>query len=477
LLAKSRRTSGRQLWNPLYHHPVSVGLIESVEEQPKVTHPRATHGPARQVLIGGTVMTMDPHRRVHAPGALVIDQGWIAHVGPQESWVPVPDDDVIDCRGLLIIPGLINAHTHAAMAMFRGVAEDRPREAWGVTYGLPYMGRAVPEDYYWGAMLGGLEMLTNGITCIADRLSDMAAMAPAYEQIGIRAVLCHTLWDIDRPLEWEQAVGLIDRWSAGPQRRIHCGIGPHAPNTCSDGLLRRIRALADERRARVFIHCAQSEAEVASVRGRGHAGSVRCLAANGLLGPDVVAAHCIYVDDEEIGLLADSGTWVAHCPVSNAKVEARVAPVAAMLRRGVRVALATDWAPTNNGMDLFDDMKCAGLLNKVAADTPEAMPVDRLLAMVTIDAARALGLGELVGSLEPGKRADIAALATEGLHLQPWLNLPATLVYSAKGMDVRHVWVDGRQVVRDREPVEADAHEVRRQVARIWRRLNPGGGA
>ncbi|MDQ7858688.1 MAG: amidohydrolase [Armatimonadota bacterium] len=432
---------------------------------------------ARQVLRGGTVLTMDPRRRVYSPGAVVIEGHRLAYVGPEASWTPRPGDRAVDCRGLLILPGLVNAHTHAALSMFRGVAEDRPREAWGVTYGLPFMDRAVPEDYYWGAMLGGLEMLANGITCIADRLSDMAIIAPAFDRIGIRAVVCHTLWDVGRSLEWDQAMALIDRWGVDRERRVHCGIGPHAPNTCSDDLLRRIRALADRTGARVFIHCAQSQAEVAAMRSRGYEGSVRALAAVGLLGPDVVAAHCLYVDDEEIGLLARTGTWVAHCPASNAKVEGRVAPAVEMLRRGARVALATDWAPTNNGMDLLDEMKCAGLLNKVAAGAPEAMPVDRLLAMVTVDAAEALGLGDLIGSLEAGKRADVVALATEGLHLQPWANLPATLVYSAKGMDVRHVWVDGRQVVRDRKPLLADAQEVRHQVGRIWRRLDPRGSA
>jgi len=431
----------------------------------------------RQVLAGGTVITMDPQRRVHAPGVVVLDGDRIAHVGPEASWTPRPGDRAVDCRGLLVLPGLVNTHTHAALSMFRGVAEDRPREAWGVTYALPYLERLAPEDYYWGAMLGGLEMLTNGITCIADRLSAMAVIAPAFDRIGIRAVVCHTLWDIDRPLEWDQATALIDRWGVDRGRRVHCGVGPHAPNTCSDGLLRRIRALADHTGARVFIHCAQSEVEVAAMRARGYEGAVRALAANGLLGPDVVAAHCLYVDDGEIDLLASTGTWVAHCPASNAKVEGRVAPVVEMLRRGARVALATDWAPTNNGMDLFDEMKCAGLLNKVAAGAPEAMPVDRLLAMVTVDAAHALGLGDLIGSLEPGKRADIIALATDGLHLQPWRNLAATLAYSAKGMDVRHVWVDGRQVVHDRHPLTVDPQEVRREVARVWRRLDPEGGA
>jgi 5-methylthioadenosine/S-adenosylhomocysteine deaminase len=290
-------------------------------------------------------------------------------------------------------------------------------------------------------------------------------------------VLAHTLWDLGRPLEWEQATALIAQWGTDPRARIHCGIGPHAPNTCSDALLRRCRELAAEGRARIFIHCGQSEAEVESVRARGHAGSIHCLAASGVLGPDAVLAHCIYIDDAEIDLLAETGTWVVHCPTSNVKVEARMAPVARMRGAGVRMALATDWAPTNNGMDLFDEMKCAGLLNKAAAGDPEFMRVDDLLAMVTIDAARALGLETVAGSLEAGKHADIIALSMDGLHLQPWQNIPATLAYAAKGLDVRHVWVDGRQVVRDRRPVLVDPDEVRGQVERIWRGYRAGGSA
>ncbi len=436
-----------------------------------MNHPPSP-GP-RQVLTGGVVLTMNPRRQVFSPGVVAIERDGIAHVGPDGSLFSRSDDHVIDCRGHLVMPGLINTHTHACMGLFRGLGEDRPRSAWGPMYTLPYVERAVPDDYYWGATHGGLEMLTNGITCTADRFSLMATIAEALDRTGMRAVVCHTLWDLDRPLEWDLAMSLIRRWGTSPAQRIHCGIGPHAPDTCSDALLQRVRAFAGETGARIFIHCAQSEHELASLRTRGHAGAVRCLAANGLLGPDLVAAHCIYVDDEEIAMLADSGTWVSHCPASNAKVEARLPPVVSMLRRGVRVALGTDWAPTNNGMDLFDEMKCAGILNKVAAAAPEAMPVDRLLAMATIDAARALGLDAQIGSLEPGKRADIITLAMDGLHLQPWQHLAATLVYSAKGMDARHVWVDGRQVVRDRRPLLVNGDEVREQIARIWRRLKP----
>jgi len=425
-------------------------------------------------LDGGMVVTMNDRRDIFSPGVVVVEGSHLAHVGPAGTWTATADEVVEDCRGLLLAPGLINTHTHAAMALFRGVARDGPRDAWSTTYALPFLERAEPEDLYWGAMLGLLEMLTNGITCIADRGSHMAAIAPAMEQTGIRAVLSHTLWDVDRPLEWDQAQRLLHRWGTDRRRRVHAGIGPHAPNTCSDALLRRCAQLARDVGARVFIHCAQSEAEVAAVRARGYRGSVQCLAANGALGPESVLAHCVYVTDGEIAMLADAGAWVAHCPVSNARIEGRMAPVARMRAAGVRMALATDWAPTNNGMDLFDDMKCAGLLNKVASDSPEFLTAGDLLAMTTIDAAQALGLGEVVGSLAPGKQADLIAIDMDAWHLWPWQEVEMTLVYSVKGLDVRHVWVEGEPVVRDRRPTRVDAGAVREQVARIWFRYRHG---
>ena len=432
------------------------------------------HEGGHDVLSGGVVLTMNPHMDVFSPGVVVVEAGRIVHAGKEGTWTPHGSARVVDCRGHLVMPGLINTHTHACAALFRGLTEDRPRDAWAPLFALPYQERARPDDYYWGAMLGGLEMLLNGITCTADRFSHMSIITEAMHRIGMRAVLCHTLFDIDRPLEWDSAVALLARWGTAPSSRVHVGLGPHAPDTCSDALLQRVRRYANETGARVFIHVGQSEVELASLHSRGYAGAVHCLAANELLGPDVVAAHCLYVDEEEIKLLADTGTWVAHCPVSNAKIEARVAPVAAMRCAGVRVALGTDWAPTNNGMDLFDEMKNAGLLSKVAAADPTVLRVEELLRMATIDGARALGLDQQVGSLEAGKQADIITLAMQGLHLQPWHNIAANLVYSAKGHDVRHVWVDGQWLVRDRRPVHVNADEIREQVEAIWRRLKAG---
>ncbi len=440
---------------------------------------------ARLVLTGGVVVTMNPRREIFSPGVVVIDGERIIHVGAAGSW-PGPDGDrrpgeggtrdrIVDCRGLLLMPGLINTHTHSPFALFRGVADGRAREDWPPTYAVPYQERATPDDFYWGAALGGAEMVLNGVTCIADRFSYMARVADALDRIGMRAVLCHTLYDIGRPLEWDQATALIEHLGVDPASRLHCGIGPHAPDSCSDDLLRRVRAVARETGARIFIHCAQSEHEVQSLRARGHGGAVRALAATGVLGPDTVAAHCIYIDDDEVAMLADTGTWVSHCPVSNAKVEGRLPPIASMLRRGVRVALGTDWAPSNNGMDMFDDMKAAGLLNGVAAGDPTVLPVDRLLAMATIDAARALGLDREIGSLERGKRADVVAIAMDGLHLQPWQEIAATLVYSAKGLDVRHVWIDGRPVVDERRLLTVDVDEIRSRIRSTWSRFRAAG--
>jgi 5-methylthioadenosine/S-adenosylhomocysteine deaminase len=433
--------------------------------------------PAVQILRSGTVLTMNARDEILAPGTVVIDGARIVHVGRDDAVPPpAPGDAIVDCRGHLVMPGLINTHTHAGFALFRGLAEDRSREAWFASaYGPPHMERAAPEDYYWGTMLGGLEMLLSGTTCTADRFSHMAVITEAFDRLGMRAVVCHTLRDITAPLEWDRAMALIDRWGVAPDSRIHCGIGPHAPDTCSDTLLRRIRRTAQDTGARVFIHCSQARAELAALRTRGHAGGVRCLAATGLLGPDLVAAHCIYVDEHEIRMLADSGTWVSHCPVSAARIEGTLAPIPALIRAGARVALGTDWAVTNNGMDLFDEMKCAGVLNKVAAGDTSVLPSAVLLRMATIDAARALGLDREVGSLEPGKRADIVALDMRRPHLQPWHDIAATLVYSAKGLDVRHVWVDGRWLVQDRRPRDLDVDDVYANVERIWTRLRANG--
>jgi 5-methylthioadenosine/S-adenosylhomocysteine deaminase len=224
--------------------------------------------------------------------------------------------------------------------------------------------------------------------------------------------------------------------------------------------LRRVRALADRSGAHVVIHVAQSEAEVETVRAREGSGCARYLDHLGLLGPDVLVAHATYLGDDEAELVGTRGTAVAHCPSSNAKLEGRVAPIGRLRASGAVVGLGTDAACCSNGMDLFEEMKLAGLLNKVAADDPSALPAADLLRMATTHGARALGLGGLVGSIEPGKRADLIALRATGARLQPWHQDAASLVYAARGRDVTSVWVDGERLVRDGLPTRLDQAAV-----------------
>src|SRR5262249_25316077 len=258
--------------------------------------------------------------------------------------------------------------------------------------------------------------------------------------------------------------------------RVWAGLAPHATDTCGRDLLRRVRRLADRTGARVFIHLAQSEEEVATVVARGAAGCASYLEALGLLAPDVVVAHATYLTDGEADLVGTRRTAVAHCPSSNAKLEGRVAPIARMRRARAGVGLGTAAPGCNNGMDLFEEMKIAGLLNKVAADDPAALPALDLLRAATSEAARALGVDHLVGTLEPGKRADVIAVRTRRAHLQPWHDPAANLVYAARGSDVVAVFVDGRPLLRDGRLVELDAERILADAAQAARVLADARG-
>jgi 5-methylthioadenosine/S-adenosylhomocysteine deaminase len=424
---------------------------------------------ARTVLINGTVVTQNDRADVFEPGAVAWETNRITYIGPVQGFSITPEDHIVDIAGRLVLPGLVNAHTHTAMTYQRGLVEDvTPQQWFARTAALE--AQMSEEDLYWSALLGCYEMIRNGITCVADRFSHMEVVGEAVATSGLRAVLGPSLYDIGRQASLSAATALVKHWGSSPENRISCGLAPVAPDLVSSELLRDIRAAADKLGARIFIHVAQTQHELDEVRRRGFEGSVQYLHALGFLGPDVVAAHCLYLSETEIAMLAETGTKVAHCPTSNAKIEARVAPVGGLLAHGVEVGLGTDCASCNNTMDLFEEMKIAALLLKVAHGQPTAHPVEGILRMATRSAARVLGLEAQVGSLEVGKRADIITLDRRGLHFYPRNNLFADLVYSAKGADVRDVFVDGRLLVRDGEIFGADLDEARsRALARHLR--------
>jgi 5-methylthioadenosine/S-adenosylhomocysteine deaminase len=425
--------------------------------------------PAPLVLLADQVLTLDAAATIHSPGAVTIEGAEIRTVGPPPAR---PAGEVVDLRGSVLLPGLVNTHTHTPMWVFRGLIEDVPRGQWLSGRMPPLERRLAPDDLRAGALAGCLELLQNGVTTIADRYGHMDVVAPAVEASGLRAVVGHSLYDHAADAGLALAEWLLERYGTDPARsRVWAGLAPHATDTCGPDLLRRVRRLADRTGARVFIHVAQSEQEVAAVCARGAAGCASYLDDLGLLAPDVVAAHVTYLSDEEADLLGSRRTAVAHCPSSNAKLEGRVAPIARMRRAGATVGLGTDAACCNNGMDLFEEMKVAGLLNKVAADDPAALPVLDILRAATSEAARALGIDHLVGSLEPGKRADVIAVRTRNPRLRPWHDPVAGLVYTARGGDVTAVFIDGRPLVRDGRPVQLDADRILTDAERAAGRL------
>lgn len=392
------------------------------------------------VLQDATVLTMDAADRLLRGVDVRIEGNSISAIGPG---LADPGDEILDCRRGLVMPGLVNVHTHAATALFRGLAEDLPRDFWAGAYKVPGEERFGPADHALSLRAACAEFLANGVTCIADRLAAMDRLAPVIEASGLRAVVGSTLTEKRAAEAWAETDRLLDRYGTDPEAsRVTTAVAPHALDSCSDALLADCARRARTVGARVVLHVAQSAPEVAAVRARGHAGALACLRRAGLTGPDVVAAHAIYLDEEEIeGWIAD-GTAIAHCPASNLKIEARTIPLHRYAGR-VPVGLGTDWTASDNSMDMFWEARLAALVGKMNAADPTALPVRTMIRMMTIEGARVLGLDHLVGSVEVGKRADLIVLDLDRLEMAPPHDLAANVLYSASPRSVRDVIVDG----------------------------------
>ena len=356
-------------------------------------------------------------------------------------------DRIIDCEGTIVMPGLVNAHTHTGMTCMRNLLEDVNSTTW---FQREQQAEAMldKDDFYWAAKVGAYEMLRQGVTTCADRFSFMDILAKGLEDTGIRAVLGESIVDADADRRKGITVSLLEKFGTDPaQSLLSVGIAPVGPDSSGSDLLTWCGQVAEDYQASIFLHVAQSQQEQAVVRKRGYRNSVQYLKELGLLSERLVAAHCIYVDDEDIELLAEQGVRVAHCPASNIKIEGRTIDLCHYLDQGITVGLGTDCATSNNAMDMFEEMKTAGLAQKQKHQNPELMPVSQLIELATIGSARCLGMDEIVGSLEVGKRADVIMLQHDAVHLQPWHSVLAGLVYAARGLDVSAVWVNGVQRV------------------------------
>ncbi len=418
------------------------------------------------ILTSATVLTMDAADTLLRDVDVRVEGGTITAIGPG---LARPGDEVLDCRRGLVMPGLVNVHTHAATWLFRGLSEDLPRDFWAGSYKVPGEERFGPEDYALSLRAACAEYLANGVTCIADRLAGMDALAPVIEASGMRAVVGSTITDRRADAAWRETDALLDRYGCDPARsRVTAGIAPHALDSCSDALLAACAQRARRLGARVFLHVAQSAPEVAAVRARGHAGALACMHQAGLVGPDVVAAHAIYLDESEIEDWCADGTAIAHCPASNLKIEARTIALHRFVDR-VAVGLGTDWTASDNACDLLWEARLAALIGKMRADDPTVLPVRTMLRMLTIEGARVLGMERLIGSVEVGKRADLIVLDLDRLEMAPAHDLAANVLYSASGRCVRDVLVEG--VVRKRNHALVGVEEaelVGEMRARGW---------
>ncbi len=435
------------------------------------------------LLVGGTVVTMNAKRDVFEAGAVAMRGPHIVAVGPVDRVRQlVTADNVIDCTGQIVIPGLVNAHTHAAMTLLRGLVDDLRLDVWLLGYMMPVEREFVGPDFCdVGTRLACAEMLLSGVTTFNDMYYFEEEVAKATAAVGMRGVLGQTILKFPSPDAPSYDEGLarcrqfIETWKG--HELITPAVAPHAPYTSTDEILRAATALALEYDVPIHIHLSETALEVQdSMRDFG-APPVEYTHTLGLFDAKVIAAHCVHLREREVPLLARSGAGVAHNPSSNLKLASGFAPVLKMRAAGIPVGIGTDGPASNNDLDMFEEVRLASFLPKATTGDPTALPAHEVFAMATIEGARALHLQQVIGSLEVGKFADVVVVDAQGPHVTPRYHLGAgnvygTLVYSSKSTDVRHVWVHGQRLLDDRRLLTIDLPEVHARALEIGDRVN-----
>lgn len=423
------------------------------------------------IVRNGTVITMDPQGTRIPEGAVAVVGDRIVALGAAADFDGWHARRTIDARGGIILPGLINTHTHAAMTLFRGLADDLPLMSWLNDHIFPAEAKLNAELVGLGTQLACAEMIRAGTTCFCDMYLFEAAVAEAARDCGMRAVVGEVLYDFDSPnygplqKGFEYVAGMMARWAGDPL--ISVAVEPHSPYLCAPGLLERAARLADDHQAPLVIHVSETAAEVARIQAQYNATPVAHLAGLGVLGPNVVACHAVVLTDADIALLQQHDVKVAHNPESNMKLASGVAPVPDLLQAGICVGLGTDGCASNNNLDLFSEMDTAAKLHKVQRLDPTVMDAATVLRMTTCDAARVLGLGDTIGSLEPGKRADLIVVDTAKPHLTPMYDPVSHLVYAVNGADVSHTIINGSVVMAHRELLTIDLETVLKKVLSV----------
>lgn len=426
------------------------------------------------IVVGGTIVTMDNTRRIIDNGAIAIAQGRIVAVGSsaeiQKSYFA---RETVDAGGRMIVPGLINGHTHVPMTLFRGLADDLDLQDWLTKYIFPAEAKNVTEDFVRaGTRLGLAEMIRGGTTTYCDMYYFEDAIAEETSKAGVRGVLGETVIDFpvaDNKTNAEAMAYVekfVKRWQGNDL--ITPAIAPHAPYTVSEEHLKAVRAFSDRTGAPIVTHISETKREVDdSLKAKG-ASPIAYLERIGFLRERVIAAHVVWPTAAEIDVLKRLKVGVVHNPQSNMKLAAGVAPVPKMLAAGVRVGLGTDGAASNNDLSMWEEMDTAAKLHKVFSGDPKVISAQEAFEMATIRSAQALHLDREIGSIEIGKRADLVIIERDDLHQIPVYNVYSDLVYATKASDVLTVIINGRVVMRDRKLLTLDEAAIK-ESARTYR--------
>ncbi|MBX0326787.1 amidohydrolase [Oscillochloris sp. ZM17-4] len=417
------------------------------------------------LIRGAGLLQIDGAAASLLPGHdIAVRAGRIVAVAPAIS--PGLAAEVIDAAGMLAAPGLVNAHAHAAMGLFRGVAEDVPVDVWFNQRIWPMETNLTPEDIYWGTLLGIAEMIEAGVTSFADHYFAMDEVARAVDESGVRALLAWTVFSgPDEEHQLQDTLAFAAHWHGAAGGRIRTCLGPHSPYTCTPGFLSLVSSAARASGLGIHIHLSET-AEQVSQSLAAHGKTPVALARDaGLFEVPALVAHAAHLTAEDIAVFADCGVAVAACPKTEMKLGVGVTPVVDLLGAGVAVGLGSDGAASNSSYDILEAARLIALLEKHSRRDAQVLPVGAALGLATAGGARCLGLGGAVGALQVGMQADIALLRLDAPHMQPAHDLPAALLYSAQPADVDTLIVAGRVLMRGRRLLTIDKGRVLREVS------------
>ncbi|MCK4777915.1 MAG: amidohydrolase [Actinomycetia bacterium] len=419
---------------------------------------------------------MDEEKKVIRNGSILIEEDTIRYIGKNENKPVVPVSQVIDGKNKVALPGLINGHTHAAMTLFRGYADDMGLKEWLETKIWPREAFLKPEDVYWGTMLAIIEMIKGGTTCFADMYWHSERVAEAVLKTGIRASLCGVLLGVlptaDRDLE--EAIKFVENWH-GKSGLITAMLGPHALYTCQTEHLREIYRQAKRLQVGVHIHFLETKTEKEEIKKLNNKEPIAILKESGLIEIPILAAHSVYVSREEMEVFKNYPITPVHCPGSNLKLASGIAPIPDYIQNNILVGLGTDGAASNNNLDMFEEMRLSALIHKVNKFDPTVISAYQALEMATLGGAKAVGLKKEIGQLKEGMKADIILVNLNQPHLTPVHNVEANLVYSASASDVTETIINGKILMKEGKLVALDEQEIMSEAARVAKDLMSRG--